>query len=84
MEPSPFWRHEYIGTNVVFTATVTSEGGGNTPSGSITLSEGARIYGSAQLVTGVGVVPLASLPIGLHPITATYGGDETHIGALVT
>ena len=75
LNPSKF------GKSVVFTATVTSLGGGNTPSGSITLSEGAIIYGSARLVTGVGVVPLTSLPIGLHPITATYGGDETHTGA---
>ncbi len=69
-----------LGETVVFTARVTSKEGG-VPSGSITISEGERIYGSSALTNGVGHVSVSSLGSGLHLINATYGGDATHKGA---
>ncbi len=76
-EPNPSKEREVV----VFTVTVRSEDGGSTPKGSITLSEGARIYGTAQLIDGAATVKYGALSPGLHLITAVYGGDSSHTGA---
>jgi hypothetical protein len=68
-----------VGEAVTFTVTVTSDGGG-TPTGSITVSEGAIIYGSAPLINGVGEVSNPNISVGSHQVNATYGGDGTHTG----
>ena len=65
---------------MVFTVVISSQAGG-TPTGSITLSEGALIYDSSQLSQGVGVVSVSDptiLTVGSHEIRVTYGGDATH------
>ena len=69
-----------FGQTVVFTATVTSTGAG-IPTGSVTVSEGATVYGSARVANGVATIPLSTLPVGLHILYGTYGGDNTHTGA---
>lgn len=69
-----------FGQDVVFRVSVTSIGGG-TPTGSVTISEGASIYGSSPLTNGVGIIHVNSLTVGGHVIAATYGGDATHMGA---
>ena len=76
-KPNPSKEDE----EVVFTVTVRSQEGGSTPKGSITLSEGARIYGTAHLVDGAATVKFGALSPGLHLITAVYGGDSSHTGA---
>jgi Bacterial Ig-like domain (group 3)/Galactose oxidase, central domain len=73
------------GQQVVFTLTVTSQGGG-TPSGNVTLAEHVgqtvNILGQGNL-DGSGKVPfpISSLAGGAHLIDATYGGDNTHLPA---
>jgi hypothetical protein len=73
------------GQQVVFTLTVTSQGGG-TPSGNVTLAEHVgqtvNILGQGNL-DGSGKVPfpISSLAVGAHLIDATYGGDNTHLPA---
>ena len=63
-----------------FTAAVSSPGGA-TPTGSVTISEGATIYGSGTLVSGKALISTSSIPVGVHEIRGTYGGDGTHSGA---
>jgi Bacterial Ig-like domain (group 3)/Galactose oxidase, central domain len=69
-----------VGQAVVFTAAVSSAGGA-TPTGSVTISEGATVYGSGTLVGGKALISTSSIPVGIHEIRATYGGDGTHSGA---
>ena len=66
-----------VGQNVTFTATVSiSGGGGVTPDGTVTFSDGATILGSPTINTsGVATFATTTLAEGLHSITATYGGD---------
>ena len=64
-----------FGASIVFTATVT--GNGVTPTGTVTFSDG-----SAQIATvnvngsGVAVFTTTGLTAGIHPITASYNGDQ--------
>jgi hypothetical protein len=69
--PSPF------GSSLTLTATVTSAGG--TPTGTVTFYDGAVSLG-AVAVNGAGVATLStsSLSIGLHSLSASYGGDAGH------
>lgn len=71
LNPSP------LGQNVTFTATVTaSNGGGFVPGGTIIFSDGATILDTPTLnASGVATYTTAALSIGLHSITAVYGGD---------
>lgn len=68
------------GGAVIFTAVATSSSG-PVPTGSVTLSEGAKIYGSGTLVAGSALISVPSIPVGIHEIRGTYGGDESHAGA---
>lgn len=72
--------------NVTFKATVSSNGGG-TPTGSVTFTDGpTTIGGPIVLVNGIAEFSIATLAVGSHPITASYGGDGVNspaTGALV-
>lgn len=69
LNPSPF------GANVTFKATVSSNGGG-VPTGSVTFTDaGTTLGGPIALVNGVAEFSIATLAVGTHPITASYGGD---------
>lgn len=69
LNPSPF------GANVTFKATVSSNGGG-VPTGSVTFTDaGTTLGGPIALVNGVAELSIATLAVGTHPITASYGGD---------
>ena len=70
-EPSTF------GTASAVNVTVSGTGG--TPSGKVTVKEGTTTLGSANLDgTGHASVALpASLPVGTHNLTVSYGGDAT-------
>jgi hypothetical protein len=55
---------------------VAPESGSNVPTGTVTFLDGSTSLGTAQLsASGGATLNLASLPIGTHSITASYGGD---------
>jgi hypothetical protein len=59
---------------VAFTATVTSTVG--VPDGTVTFSDGATTLGTVALdATGKASLTPPALPVGTHPITATYVGS---------
>ena len=66
-----------LGNNVTFTATVTANApGAGTPTGTVTFMDGAATLGSGTLTGGVATFTTSTpLILGLHPITAIYGGD---------
>ncbi|MCW2799038.1 MAG: hypothetical protein JWQ70_510 [Aeromicrobium sp.] len=68
-----------FGQSVTLSATVTPNGGGATPTGSVTFKRGATVIGSADL-DGDGKVTLATdaLPVGTIAVVATYSGDDTY------
>ncbi len=61
-----------LGTNVTFTATVTSSGG--TPSGTVTFKDGGSTLGTGTLSAGQATFGTSSLSVGTHTITAAYAG----------
>ena len=65
------------GQPVTFTATVSAAGGGGvTPDGSVTFTDGAATLDSVPLnASGVAAYTTAALANGSHAITATYTGD---------
>jgi len=69
-----------VGQDVTFTATITASGGGGlTPDGTVTFTDGATTLITMPLpANGVVTYTTAALPQGNNPITATYGGDLTN------
>ena len=69
-----------LGQNVVFTATVTTPGGGGVnPDGTITFFDGTTILGNVVLNgSAAATYSTAALTSGAHSITATYGGDAAN------
>jgi Autotransporter beta-domain/Bacterial Ig-like domain (group 3) len=63
------------GQAVTFTATASS--GGGTPGGSVTFKDGAAALGTTTLAGGVATFTTASLTLGSHAITASYGGSAS-------
>jgi len=59
---------------------VTVSGGSDTPSGEVTVKEGATTIGTGTLdANGKATVALpATTPAGTHSLTVSYGGDATH------
>jgi len=64
------------GQSVTFTANVTASG--DTPTGTVTFSDGATVLGTVTLSGGKATYTTSTLSIGSHPITASYGGDITN------
>jgi hypothetical protein len=65
---------------VTFTASVSPTGSSSfTPSGTVTFQDGATgaVLGVAVLAGGSTTFSTSSLGMGLHPITAVYGGDAS-------
>src|SRR5271157_4599397 len=70
-----------LSQSVTFTATVTSSGG--TPTGTVTFYDGMTSLGAGALnANGVATCATAALAIGLHSITASYGGDTNFASSL--
>ena len=66
-----------VGSNVTFTATVTSTNG--VPAGTMTFNDGATVLGTAMLNgSGVGTFTTSTLSVGSHSITAAYGGNASY------
>ncbi|MFJ5275105.1 beta strand repeat-containing protein, partial [Streptomyces sp. NPDC088358] len=75
-DPSAF------GEAKVLTATVTPVApGGGTPTGSVSFLDGATLVGTATLVGGVATLTTSSLGVGIHPLTAVYGGSVDFNGS---
>jgi Bacterial Ig-like domain (group 3)/MBG domain/FG-GAP-like repeat len=69
------------GRTVNFVATATSQYGGSV-SGTITFKQGANtVLGTATLVNGSATLPLSTLGVGPHSVTAVYGGDTNNTGS---
>jgi hypothetical protein len=66
---------------VTFTATVTTSGS-LPPTGSITFRSGLSILGTAPMNNGAASFTTSTLSVGLHSITATYGGDTNNLQSL--
>ncbi len=65
---------------VVFTMKVTGNGG--IPGGPVTLTVDGRTATTATLdASGTATVTLATLGVGTHAVTATYGGDSNDAGS---
>jgi hypothetical protein len=69
------------GHTVHFTATVSDDSPGSTPTGSVIFSTGDTALCQARLTDGHGSCPAANAPIGTDSVTATYSGDSTHLGS---
>ncbi len=69
-----------VGQSVTFTATVAvSGGGGVTPDGTVTFTDGANVLGTVTLNTATGQAQYttSTLAEGEHAIVATYSGDSS-------
>ena len=64
---------------VTFTATVTSTGG--TPTGTVTFKDGASTLSTATLASGKATFKTSALAVGVHSITAIYGGSGNFNGS---
>jgi hypothetical protein len=72
------------GQPVTFTATVNSDSG--TPdSGTVTFMDGTTVLGSTTLNgSNVAMLSVSTLPLGLHTITANYGGNSDYAAGTTT
>jgi len=69
-----------VGSTVTFTATVVGSGAAMT--GTVTFYDNAVAIGTGSLsAAGTASYSTASLAVGTHPITATYGGDTNNSGS---
>jgi hypothetical protein len=61
---------------LIFTATVTASSGSGTPTGNVDFFDSTTNSDlvSVALSSGVAVLNTASLPVGTHTVTASYGG----------
>jgi hypothetical protein len=65
------------GKNVTLTATVSSQSGTFTPTGTVTFYNGTTSLGTVTLdASGVATFSTTTLPAGSDSITASYGGDS--------
>lgn len=64
-----------FGQGVTFPITIASASGTGTPTGAVTLQDGSSTISTLNLVNGQASFTTASLAIGPHLITASYGGD---------
>lgn len=65
---------------MTFTATVTAQQGFSktTPTGTVSFFDGTQSLGSSSLNSaGVATFSTSTLAVGMHSITATYGGDSS-------
>lgn len=68
--------------SVTFTATVTGNPNGITPTGTVDFSDGSTVLGNGSLNgNGVATFSTSSLTGGSHTITATYNGDSEYPGS---
>jgi hypothetical protein len=65
-----------FGQTVTLTAIVRAAApGSGTPGGSVTFKDSGHVLGAATLVSGQATFTTASLAMGNHALSASYGGD---------
>lgn len=68
-----------FGNTVTLTATVAHATGATAPTGTVTFDDGVLSLGTAAVnAQGTATLPIQSLGVGSHTITATYDGDATY------
>jgi hypothetical protein len=71
----------FFGQTLNFIPTVVGEYGGSV-TGTVTFKEGAKkVLGTASVVNGAATLPLSTLRVGPHTVTAVYGGDANDTGS---
>jgi hypothetical protein len=72
------------GQSVTFTANVAAAGGSvAAPTGVVTFLDGVTVLGTKTLVgSGVASFSTAALSVGVHSITASYGGDANSVASV--
>jgi hypothetical protein len=72
------------GQSVTFTANVVAAAGsGAVPTGAVTFLDGSIVLGTKMLVgSGVASFSTPALSVGVHAITASYGGDANSVGSV--
>jgi hypothetical protein len=73
-----------FGQSVTFTATVSSNSGSGSPTGTVTFDDGSTILGTSTLSSGTATFSTSALVAGSHSITAIYSGDGTFTGSTST
>jgi hypothetical protein len=70
----------------VFTVTVTAKHGEAVPNGETVTVNIGSVTGIAALTNGKGSCEVgeSALPVGSYPVSATYGGDASLAGSIVT
>jgi hypothetical protein len=67
-----------VGASVTFTATVSSSGGGVTPTGTVTFYDGTTALATQAInAGGVTTYTTSTLANGVHEMTAEYNGDTS-------
>lgn len=69
-----------LGAPVMLTATLA--GGGATPTGTVTFSDGTTALSTGTLANGVATYSNSALAIGSHTLTASYSGDNNYISVI--
>ena len=70
-----------IGTNVTFSASVSSTNG--VPTGSVVFQDGSTSLGTVSLSGGMATLSTSSLSLGSHLIRAVYVGTGTYYATLL-
>jgi hypothetical protein len=65
-----------FGTNVTFTATVSSTNG--VPTGTVIFEDGSTVIGSVTLSSGAASMSTSSLAVGVHTVRAVYEGNNSN------
>ena len=65
---------------VTFTATLTLQYGGSA-TGTVTFKDGANALGTATVSGNLATITVSNLALGIHSITAVYGGDSNFTGS---
>lgn len=72
----------HLGQTVTFTATVVVVApGSGTPTGTVTLKDGATPLGPGTLINGKVTFTTSLLALGSHSMTAVYGGGPNDLGS---
>ena len=75
-EPAPF------GASGSLKATVKAVApGAGTPAGTVAFRDGETVLATVQMSGSSASLPLKSLPVGSHSVTASYGGDPNYLAS---
>ncbi len=71
--------HNPANAGAILTLTSAVSGSSVVPTGTVTFRDGSTILGTAALsAAGVAVLPVSTLTIGTHSLTATYSGNSAN------